>query len=326
MFKKFIIFIFLATLCFGGLAQAQINDEMAQDRSGMPDPSTAQPLQQRAYLNSYQERFEQSDEKENIKHYEYSTDRIIKVSLRENMLTNLILPKGEKILSFDLRDKVNFRFLPKPKPLEHIAIVYAINPGSDTNLTVYGESGNIYSLYLRNYATEVKRVAPDFLVYIYDPAVKDMMTAKKMEEEKATEEAALAKVQANADCPECLQANSPKSQSTGFDPDYLRSLPVKVDPAKINMSYVTSKGDMNLQPLKIWDDEYWTYFQFDVNNFDKLPEVPVAYPVNSAGHEEVVNFRVDKGTVIVETVNPKWTLRSGDSYLCVRQETAKDRK
>lgn len=316
MLKKILI-ILAMTFCFSNPVFA-INDIMAQDQAGMPDPSVAQPMQQRQYLNSYQERFETSDEKENIKRFEYSSDRIIKIHLRENMLTNLILPDGEKILSFDLRDKTNFRFLPKPAPLTNVAIIYAINPGADTNLTVFGESGNIYSFYLRNYSTSVKKVAPDFLVYVDDPAVPAMMTVladqKKVGEQEAEE-----------GCTDCLKANVPREQKKEFDPDYLRSLPAKVDPSKINMSYVTSKGDMSLQPLKIFDDEYWTYFQFDVSSFDKMTSVPVLYMVNRDGIEELVNTRAVRGTVIAETVNDKWTIRDGDSYLCVRQETANGR-
>lgn len=322
MLKKISLLLTLGLFCLVGAAHAEFNDEMAQDFGGMPNPADARPLQQYRYLNSFQKRFEESDEKENIKRYEFSTDRIIKISLRENMLTNLILPKGEGVLSFDLRDKTNFRFFPKPAPLDNIAIIYGINPGSDTNLTVYGDSGNIYSFYLRNYSTKVKSVAPDFLIYVIDQAVTDAAFIKKQEIEIAEKAVATE----NGECIECLQANVPKGQKEDFDPDYLRSLPVKVDPSKLNMSYVTSKGDMDLQPLKIWDDEYWTYFQFDVDNFDKLSGVPVVYLVNSNGEEEPVNNRVNKGTVIAETVNPKWTLRRGDSYLCVREENAKDRK
>ncbi|WP_285905032.1 TrbG/VirB9 family P-type conjugative transfer protein [Pseudodesulfovibrio pelocollis] len=319
MLKK--TFILFATIfCFCANPVYAINDIMAQDQTGMPDPSVAQPMQQRQYLNSYQERFESSDEKENIKRFEYSPDRIIKIHLRENMLTNLILPQGEKILSFDLRDKFNFRFLPKPAPLTNVAIIYAINPGADTNLTVFGESGNIYSFYLRNYSTSVKNVAPDFLVYVDDPAIPELMKVladqKKADEEAKTE---------GEMCVDCQKSNMPREQKKDFDPDYLRSLPTMVDPSKMNMSYVTSKGDMSLQPLKIWDDEYWTYFQFDVNSFDKMTSVPVLYLVNRDGIEELVNTRVVKGTVIAESVNDKWTIRNGDSYLCVRQETANGR-
>ena len=142
MLKKISLLLTLGLFCLVGAAHAEFNDEMAQDFGGMPNPADARPLQQYRYLNSFQKRFEESDEKENIKRYEFSTDRIIKISLRENMLTNLILPKGEGVLSFDLRDKTNFRFFPKPAPLDNIAIIYGINPGSDTNLTVYGDSGN----------------------------------------------------------------------------------------------------------------------------------------------------------------------------------------
>lgn len=318
MFKQ-LIYAFVILISFGITTAFAINDEMAQDMSGMPDPSAAQPMQQRQYLNSFQKRFETSDEKENIKRFEYSSDRIVKIHLRENMLTNIILPEGETISSFDLRDKVNFRFLPKMKDeLANVAIVYAINPGADTNLTVFGGSGNIYSFYLRNYSTNVKKVAPDFLVYVDDPEVVTRIAAKQ--KVKAEAEAV-----AEGECLDCLQANSPKEQKKNFDPDYLRSLPVKVDPSKINMSYVTSKGDMSLQPLKIWDDEYWTYFQFSKENFDKMTSVPVIYMVNRDGYEELVNFKIGRGTVIAETVNDKWTIRDGDSYLCVRQETENGR-
>lgn len=316
------VIIFVLLLTVSAFAKGGVVDEAGT--TGIPSPANDKTLKRVYYLDSFQKRFENSKVTENIHHIQFSPDQIIKILLRENMQTTLVLPKGEEVMSIDLRDKLNFRISPKPAPLSNVAILYGINPGADTNLTIFGKSGNIYSIYLRIYATKVKDVAPDFLIYVDDPSVEAAIEAQKAND-VALAAAEESKGKSEGECLECQQKNSPKEQSKGFDPDYLRSLPVKVDPAEINLSYVTSKGDMALQPLKIWDDGYWTYFQMDVRNLDKLSESPVPYIVNSAGFEELVNFRVNGGTLIAETVNAKWTLRSGDSYLCIREVDAHDR-
>ncbi len=72
-------------------------------------------------------------------------------------------------------------------------------------------------------------------------------------------------------------------------------------------------GEPSIAPIKVFDNGIFTYMQFSGNN----PEMPAAFSVDSAGFEELVNFRVAGDYMIVERVSPQFTLRSGSDIVCV---------
>ena len=76
-----------------------------------------------------------------------------------------------------------------------------------------------------------------------------------------------------------------------------------------------------LQPNRMLQiaDGLLEHFQFAENNFDKVRRLPALYRVVD-GYETPVNSRVIKGTIVAETTSDKWTLRSGDAYLCIRSK------
>lgn len=255
------------------------------------------PMRDDANLQAVQKAFDKSDVRENVNRYQFDADITYKIRLREFMHTSVVLPKGERINGFSLGDTHNFTFTPLSKQqeaMENIFEIWARYPGADTNLTVFGVSGNIYSFYLR--CDSVKsEFMPDLIVYIDDPAVTD---------------------QTRLDAKEVTNEPEPMKQ-TQKDAEYLRSLPL-VDPASINYAYKIKAGDPSLAPIRIFDDGYFTYFQFAEENLDKV-KVPAIYRVVD-GYDVPVNSRVSNGTVIAEIVNDKWTLRSGDAHLCIREK------
>ncbi|MBU1248615.1 MAG: TrbG/VirB9 family P-type conjugative transfer protein [Proteobacteria bacterium] len=302
-YSKHILVFFLLVLS-ALPSWAGIVDEGAM--STPPAPGPEQVLKQKAYLGSFQKIFEESETYENISKFEYSDTNIIKVMLRENMQTTLIFPFGEEIINVEIGDRVNFKYVANKKDLSlaHIAMIYSILPGADTNLTAFGKSGNIYSFYLRSYSVEAN-VPPDFRIHIMDASVQDRVAAIKQAE-------------ANASCQGCDEKDKPAKQAKAPDGDYLRSLPEKIDPSQINMAYITADGASMLQPLRIFDDGYFTYFEFAPDNMDQVEGVPVVYKVVD-GYDTLVNTRIQKGSVIAESINERWTIRRGDQYLCVKR-------
>lgn len=310
--KKIVIALFAILTIMASSAFAEIIDEGRQGKASLPTESGGNMQRSNKYLKSFQKRFESSAETENINDFDYNEKKIIKVQLRVNMQTNIIFPEGEQIVGFSLGDPINFSFVPNPKDssLANVALSYANLPGADTNLNVFGKSGNVYSLYLRNYPVTDDAVAPDFIIRIHDNTVKERVRNALADDERKEAEA-------SGICLDCEKRNMPPEQATKFDKDYLRSLPTAVKPENINLGYATSKGAEELSPLKIFDDGYWTYFQYDANNFDKMSGVPVIYKVID-GFDTLVNTRISGGTIIAETVSDKWTIRRGDAFLCVR--------
>lgn len=81
----------------------------------------------------------------------------------------------------------------------------------------------------------------------------------------------------------------------------------------LNLNYL-SAGDKNAIQLKrVFDDGEFTYFQFNKN-----AEIPSFYIVGSDGTESVVNTRREGSYIVVERTGQMFTLRNGESYLCVQ--------
>jgi type IV secretion system protein VirB9 len=83
-------------------------------------------------------------------------------------------------------------------------------------------------------------------------------------------------------------------------------------PEKFNFSY-SVRGSPLIEPLRIFDDGEFTYFEFR----DKNAEIPAFFRVNSAMEEELINFRKRGDYIVVERVTSRFTLRRGPDILCV---------
>eukprot|EP00919_Chromeraceae_sp_WS-2016_P054941 GHVR01130635.1.p1 GENE.GHVR01130635.1~~GHVR01130635.1.p1 ORF type:complete len:252 (-),score=28.40 GHVR01130635.1:19-774(-) len=84
-------------------------------------------------------------------------------------------------------------------------------------------------------------------------------------------------------------------------------------PELYNFNYKISGSAVNIEPIQIFDDGRFTYFTFREIN----AELPAIFLVNNDGSEALINYRVEKGYIIVERVSNKYTLRHGNDVICV---------
>ena len=84
------------------------------------------------------------------------------------------------------------------------------------------------------------------------------------------------------------------------------------DLGKYNFNYEFS-GSPAIAPIKVFDDGEFTYIEFA----DKNAEIPAIFSVNSAGYENLVNFRVVENYIVIEQVNTQFTLRSSEDIVCI---------
>ncbi len=87
------------------------------------------------------------------------------------------------------------------------------------------------------------------------------------------------------------------------------------DLKKYNFNY-TMTGSSDISPIRIFDDGEFTYFQFHDINAD----IPAFYKVDSQGNESLINFRARGPYIVVERVSAKYTLRLGNSVVCIFNE------
>ena len=90
---------------------------------------------------------------------------------------------------------------------------------------------------------------------------------------------------------------------------------IEKNPQKYNFNY-SVRGSNVIEPLRIFDDGEFTYFEFR----DKNAEIPAFFRVNSNAGEELINFRKRGNYIVVERVTSRFTLRRGSDILCVYNE------
>jgi type IV secretion system protein VirB9 len=77
------------------------------------------------------------------------------------------------------------------------------------------------------------------------------------------------------------------------------------DGPNFNLDYKIS-GSKNLEPLHVFDDGQFTYFEFDPHR-----ELPAIFVVGADGKESLVNYRIEGPYVVVERLGDFYTCRSG---------------
>ncbi|MCK5096979.1 MAG: hypothetical protein KAR45_02690, partial [Desulfobacteraceae bacterium] len=122
-----------------------------------------------------------------------------------------------------LGDNQNFNFA-KIEERDNLFTVWGIRPGGDTNLTVVGKSGNIYSFYLRIDSTE-SAYLPNLVYYISDPFLKPLLTTENKKEKNEVKKI---------------------SKMEQHETDYLRELPY-MRGKDINYNYSIKGGEKYAQ-------------------------------------------------------------------------------
>ncbi|MFH1159246.1 MAG: P-type conjugative transfer protein VirB9 [Pseudomonadota bacterium] len=82
----------------------------------------------------------------------------------------------------------------------------------------------------------------------------------------------------------------------------------------MNFNYSYS-GSKFLQPERVFDDDKFTYFQFDA-----IDVTPAIFSVDEKGNESLVNFTMQGDTLVVERTARQFTLRDGDISTCIFNE------
>ena len=108
----------------------------------------------------------------------------------------------------------------------------------------------------------------------------------------------------------------PQSDVSAVDYSQTEALPdLEKDASKYNFNY-SIRGSNVIEPIRIFDNGEFTYFEFK----DKNAEIPAFFRVDSVGNEELINFRKRGNYVVVERVASRFTLRRGADIICVYNE------
>ena len=294
------------------MASAELIDELALEASTASESHLDEAMAIGVDLRAIQPAFDEATPEQNTVVYRYHPEHTYKVRLREYTLTTIILPEWETIKTFTLGDTLNFRFTPMGTP--YIGALQMIHPGADTSMVIIGESGQIYTFYIRADSVRSEHL-PHFMVYVHGDLPLSMQRAR--EEEQHQRKLAAAKAEEDEKASLEMLAAAAKTDSEQNSREYLRELP-DIDPTQLRYHYRHNDGPAHITPMRVFDDGLWTYFQFGIDNLDRLQSAPAIYRVLD-GVDTPVNTRVVNGFIVAELVAAGWTIRAGTAHVCVRR-------
>jgi ComB9 competence protein len=225
-----------------------------------------------------------------VVHYMWQADFVMAVRTRDFMVTTLMLPAWEKVTDLYVGDPVVFE-VKKVKP--NVVAVRSRNAGADSNLTLLGGSGNLYSFYLRAEAWNTSQVT-DLAIYIDAPPPE-------------------------GDEAEVEDALDQRRGPVRAIPDYIRKIVRRPEDIRFDLKMFANRpGDAEIAPQRVFEDGLFTYFDFG----DKADIVarPVVHQVVD-GVDVVVNSRTTgpRGSILVAEAIGDFTLRNGSRVICVKR-------
>jgi ComB9 competence protein len=236
----------------------------------------------------------------------WAQEATTKIALREGMTTTIRLPLWETIDRVILGDTVIYHV----KQLDDQTVtVWITNPGSDTSLTILGQSHNIYTFYLRSADFKAGFIT-DLLVLI-DAAQPDGYSPDDGGATGGNGPVSILGPESRGATMHLASANDGKAKK----PEWLKDIPF--DPARIRRDLALF-GDQEMAPDDVFRDDQFTYLCYGErwNDGDFMVATPA---VVTDGTDRPVNFRVKSGCMIIESTG-QLSLKHGDSVLCVKPD------
>lgn len=256
-----------------------------EDESVAETESTSQSP---VFLDLIQKNFFSKSRKgrENTLVINYQEGNTYNIRTRFGMISSIIFT-DETITQSILGDKTGFEVQVFGKDKPNLKSLIVIKPkliGSDTNLFLVGESGRVYNFYL--FSTDYKNALnPNLQVFVKTAQGKSQPPKAKIKEDK----------------------------------DYLVITngvnTIKIQKTDIKKQKYTQKGEERLKAIRIFQDKKRTYFQYKAD--DGRYTFPVIYAVVN-GYDSRVSTQVVGDYIIADAISEAWTLRNGESYVCVR--------
>ena len=329
--KKLLILLLACSLAYSAEPNPFADSgggDMGDDESIFDDEAPKTATNKMMFLDAVQKKFWSPSRKpsDNTMNIKYVAGESHKIRTRANMTTTFIFD-DDKIASATLGDSVGFELKELGTNKYDLSNIITIKPklvGIDTNLTIIGESGNVYTFYI--FSTDYKnRRNPAFLVFISETRKVGKIKVENLEEKaKKEQEKAYQKLiaQNNNSDPNIIEEETEDEIIIG---DTINKIKIKkseivrgyVQYPKRNWLGKVSRESIKLQAKEIFHDKKWTYFKFDRDL--ATSKFPAIFRVID-GYDNPMNSRIVGDYLIVETIADKWTMRIGDEYVCVRSK------
>lgn len=242
--------------------------------------------------------------------YYWSPDLILPIRVREGMITMLNFPKWELIEDIFLGDSATFDGqISGPSTL----LLYpkkGANIGVDTNIIVFGRSGNRYVFYIRSEGVNTERLTNAIIdIDVVDEFVPEEYRATSTPYASGSGGGFKAGGGGN------ITTHTRRFQKS----DWLKTIPVDPSDFKFDLEvYVPNPDDVVIAPERVWRDNIFTYIDLGKKSLNMVQRPVVSMIVERV--EVPVGFRTkgqDNRLIIVEGIGDL-VLRNGKRLICIK--------
>ena len=219
---------------------------------------------------------------ENTSKYNFETDRTRKIRTRFAMATTLIF--SSQVESYVIGDSTGFLVNEMPN-LKNALAIKPMLIGIDTSLTVFTKDKKLHTFYI--YSTDYKsKENPNLVIYVEDEESRNFEEAQKE-----------------------------KLKDFLVIKEGINQLLVKKDEIYDRYKQKTTRKNAFLMAEEIFNDKQYTYFKYTK---ERMPQLPTIFVVVDR-QDSPIETRVIGDYLIVETTAKQFTIRTGDSYVCVER-------
>ncbi len=275
-------------------------------------------MQQKAW-NNPMEHLGEGQTKPGYSKYNWTPDTVLPVRLREGMMTLINLPAWELIEKVHIGSPESFNGeIVAPNSL----LVYA-DPsyiGVDSNMIIFGRSGNRYVFYLRSETFNTDKITQSVVDVLVGPRWTPAADGGQMVDANGASSMAAAPgaVSGSVKNGKAGAQTSLATASSGPN-DWLKTIPMDPESIKFDLDmFLPNPDDVDIAPDNIWRDNIFTYIDLGpkaltmtqrpiVNLLVQDTEVPVGYRARGP------NSRL----IVVEAIGDL-VLRNGKKLICIK--------
>ncbi|MBE6448654.1 MAG: hypothetical protein E7018_05080 [Alphaproteobacteria bacterium] len=322
-FSKVFLFVVASLVSVGAAAFAQV-DQQIMDASAEQAQGNYTPMNlgyagfnslgmtQAAWLDPLQNLGE-GQSKPAYSRYYWSPDLVLPIRVREGMITLVNFPEWEMIEDIFIGDNATFDGqISGPNSL----MLYprkGANIGVDTNVIVFGRSGNRYVFYVKSEAVNTERLTNSIIDI---DVVGGENGGGRANFGSKSGGVIGAHVGGTTSGGKSVDANYTRRFQ---DSDWLKTIPL--DPSKFRFDlevYVPNPDDVVIAPERVWRDDIFTYIDLGKKSLNMMQRPVVSMIVERV--EVPVGFRTkgpDNRLIIVEGVGDL-VLRNGKRIICIK--------
>ena len=194
--------------------------------------------------------------------YVWSSDMVLPVRLRESMATLINFPSWEVIDSIWIGDTTSFvgEF---PTPNSLLLFTQPGMIGVDSNLIVFGRSGNRYAFYIRSEAYNTDRITNSVVDVVVPNSPSGSSTGGVSSGSSASSSVpywASGRRGASGAPGDSLNPSAGLNVASNAPKNWLEGIPMNPEEFKFDIEiYVPNPNDISIAPERVWHDNIFTY-------------------------------------------------------------------